>query len=143
LNYTSSIADTDPGSYAFLLLNPDPGSEIGFIPELGSRIPNPLNSLTIGANFFVKNKIIYNYIKFTYGMATKKVRQQTFFHSPLFVVGSGIRDSGFLKNQDPGSGINILDPQHCIQVPVHVYKLSKGALRCFSVSNSALLILLT
>jgi hypothetical protein len=29
--------------------------------------------------------------------------------------GSGIRDpgSGMGKNQDPGSGINIPDPQHC------------------------------
>jgi len=31
------------------------------------------------------------------------------------VFGSGIRDpgSGMGKNQDPGSGINIPDPQHC------------------------------
>ena len=45
----------------------------------------------------------------------------TNFFSPLSFVavfGSGIRDpgSGMLgmgKNQDPGSGINIPDPQHC------------------------------
>jgi hypothetical protein len=32
------------------------------------------------------------------------------------VFGSGIRDpgSGMGKNQDPGSGINIPDPQHCL-----------------------------
>jgi hypothetical protein len=40
------------------------------------------------------------------------------FFSPLSFVavfGSGIRDprSGMGKNQDPGSGINIPDPQHC------------------------------
>jgi hypothetical protein len=40
------------------------------------------------------------------------------FFSPLSflpVFGSGIRDpgSGMGKNQDPGSGINIPDPQHC------------------------------
>ncbi len=40
--------------------------------------------------------------------------------SPLSFVtvfGSGIRDpgSGMSKNQDPGSGINIPDPQHCIK----------------------------
>jgi hypothetical protein len=31
------------------------------------------------------------------------------------IFGSGIRDpgSGMGKNQDPGSGINIPDPQHC------------------------------
>jgi len=42
----------------------------------------------------------------------------TSFFSPLSFVavfGSGIRDpgSGMGKNQDPGSGINIPDPQHC------------------------------
>jgi hypothetical protein len=42
----------------------------------------------------------------------------TNFFSPLSfiaVFGSGIRDpgSGMGKNQDPGSGINIPDPQHC------------------------------
>ncbi len=41
----------------------------------------------------------------------------TNFFSPLSFVavfGSGIRDpeSGMGKNQDPGSGINIPDPQH-------------------------------
>ena len=40
----------------------------------------------------------------------------TNFFSPLSFVGSGIRDpgSGMGKNQDPGSGINIPDPQHCV-----------------------------
>jgi hypothetical protein len=43
------------------------------------------------------------------------------FFSPLSflpVFGSGIRDprSGMGKNQDPGSGINIPDPQHCLWV---------------------------
>ncbi len=44
----------------------------------------------------------------------------TNFFSPLSFVafldpGSEIRDpgSGMGKNQDPGSGINIPDPQHC------------------------------
>jgi hypothetical protein len=42
----------------------------------------------------------------------------TNFFSPLSFVavfGSGIRDqgSGMGKNQDPGSGINVPDPQHC------------------------------
>jgi hypothetical protein len=42
------------------------------------------------------------------------------FFSPLSFVavfGSGIRDpgSGMGENQDPGSGINIPDPQHCVQ----------------------------
>jgi hypothetical protein len=43
----------------------------------------------------------------------------TNFFSPLSFVavfGSGIRDpgSGMGKNQDPGSGINIPDPQHWV-----------------------------
>jgi hypothetical protein len=44
-------------------------------------------------------------------MATKKGMISNFF-SPLSfiaVFGFGIRDG---KNQDPGSGINIPDPQH-------------------------------
>jgi hypothetical protein len=45
----------------------------------------------------------------------------TNFFSPLSFVavfGSGVRDpgSGMGKNQDPGSGINIPDPQHCKQL---------------------------
>ncbi len=41
--------------------------------------------------------------------------KKKFFTSPCF-LGSGIRDpgSGMGKNPDPGSGINIPDPQHCL-----------------------------
>jgi hypothetical protein len=61
----------------------DPGSGIGFfwIPDVGSRIPNPYfselgdnflgkmfyNSLKIGPHFFLqhfKTKIMYNFVKF-------------------------------------------------------------------------------
>jgi hypothetical protein len=50
-------------------------------------------------------------------MATKKVMTTNFF-SPLSFIDVfvfGIRDpgSGMDKNQDPGSGKNIPDPQHC------------------------------
>ncbi len=43
LSLKISVADTDPGSGAFLTLDPVPGSGIGFswIPDLGSRIPDP------------------------------------------------------------------------------------------------------
>jgi hypothetical protein len=84
------------------------------------------NSLKIGPNFFLqhfKNKIIYNFVKF---VATKKVWQQIFFHPSLLLLfldpGSEIQDLGsnpgsrMSKNLDPGSGINIPDPQHCLQV---------------------------
>jgi hypothetical protein len=60
--------------------------------------------------FFVqhfKNKIIYNFVKF---MAFKKGMTTIFFHPSLLLLfldpGTGIRD--------PGSGINISDPQHCL-----------------------------
>ncbi len=114
------IRGTESG--AFLTLDPDPGSGIGFfrIPDLGSRIPTPYllelsdkflgkkyyNSLKTGPNFFLqhlKNKIIFNFVKF---VATKK-GLTTNFYSPLSFVavfGSGIRDagSGMGTNQDPG-----------------------------------------
>ncbi len=64
-----------------------------------------------------KAKIIYNFVK---SLATKRYENYFFFTS-LFCCcfwirdpRSGIRDlgSGMGKNQDPGSGINIPDPQH-------------------------------
>jgi hypothetical protein len=80
------------------------------------------NSLKTGLNFFLqhlKKKVIFNFVKF---VATKKGLTKIFFSPLSFVVvfGSGIRDpgSGMDKNQDPGSGINIPDPQHCLQVPI-------------------------
>ncbi len=95
----------------------DPGSGIGFfwIPDLGSRFPNPYfwelsdtvfgkkfyNCLKIGPNFFLqhfKNKIIYKFVKI---VATKKGITTNFFHPSLLFL--------FL---DPGSGINTPDPQH-------------------------------
>jgi hypothetical protein len=49
-------------------------------------------------------------------VATKNVMTTNFFSPLSFVAvfGSGIRDpeSGMGKNQDPGSEINIPDPQH-------------------------------
>jgi hypothetical protein len=64
-----------------------------------------------------KNKIIFNFDIF---VATKKVAGGTtnLFSPPLLFPfldpGCDIRDprSGMDKNQDPGSGINIPDPQH-------------------------------
>jgi hypothetical protein len=44
-------------------------------------------------------------------------RYKKIFLPPHVFLGSGIRDpgSGMWKNPDPGSGINIPDPQHCMQ----------------------------
>jgi hypothetical protein len=64
------------------------------------------NSLKTGTNFFLqhlKNKIIFNFVKF---VATKKGLTKKKFSPLSFVAvfGSGIRDpgSGMGKNQDPG-----------------------------------------
>jgi hypothetical protein len=64
-------------------------------------------------------------------VATKECLTKKFFHPSLFYLfldpGSEIRDpgSGMGKNQDPGSGINIPDPQHCIKyfknIPIYFY----------------------
>jgi hypothetical protein len=74
------------------------------------------NSLKIGPSFFLqhfKTKIIFNFVNL---WLHKKIGQQNFFSPLSFVAvfGSGIRDPGWVKIriQDPGSGINIPDPQH-------------------------------
>ncbi len=56
---------------------------------------------------------MYNFVKY---MTTKKVYNKKKFFTPLFCCCFWIRDprSGMGKNQDPGSGINIPDPQHCL-----------------------------
>jgi hypothetical protein len=79
------------------------------------------NYLKTGPNFFLqqfKTKIINNFVKF---VAAKKGMTTNFFSSLSFVLlfavfGSGIQDqgSGMDKNHDPGSGINIRDPQHWV-----------------------------
>ncbi len=98
----------------------DPGSRIW---DPGFRIPNPYflelidkllgkkfyNSLKTGPNFFLhhlKNKIIFNFVKF---VATKKGMTTNFFHPSLLLrfwdPGSEFRDprSGMgKKNQDQG-----------------------------------------
>ncbi len=66
------------------------------------------NSLKTGPIFFLqhfKSKIIFNFVKF---MDPKK--SMTIIFSPLSFVA--VFGSGMGINQDPGSGINIQDPQH-------------------------------
>jgi hypothetical protein len=68
------------------------------------------NSLKIGPNIFLqqfKTEIICNFVKF---VATLKVMTINFHPSLLLLfLDTG---SGMAKNQDPGSGINILDAQY-------------------------------
>ncbi len=115
-SHVHSVADPDPGSGAFLtpwsgirnrifqILDPNP-----YIWELSDNFMGKklYNSLKIDPNFFLqhfKTKIIINLWN---------------FFSPfsfVAVLGSGIRDPGCGtgKNQNPGSGISIPDPQRCM-----------------------------
>jgi hypothetical protein len=105
----------------------------------GSRIPTPYfvelsdkflgkkfyNSLKTGPNLHLKNKIIYNFVKF---VAKKKGLTTSFFHPSLLLLfldpGSEIRDPEWVsKNQDPGSGTNIPDPQHCFLLTCFLCRL--------------------
>jgi hypothetical protein len=68
--------------------------------------------------YLLKNKIIAIFVK---SVATKKGKRN--FPPPprphllLLDPGFEIRDPGSWmdKNQDPGSGLNIPDPQHCLE----------------------------
>jgi hypothetical protein len=98
-------------------LTPGSGIRNGFIPDPGSRIPDPkpiflklcdnfldkkfFNSLKIEPNFFLqhfKNIIIYNFVKF---VATNKC-MTTNFYLPLSFVAVFGPGSGMGKNQNPG-----------------------------------------
>ncbi len=124
----------------------DPGSGIGLF-----RIPDPIliflelsdnflgkkfyNSLKFGPNFFLqqfKNKIILHFVKF---VVTKNMWKKNFF-TPLFCSCFWIRDPGSRigKNQDPGSGINIPDPQHWKN---HCMMIEGTWTRCHSTSHWA------
>ncbi len=100
----------------------DPGSGMNFFPDPGSQthiFESLVTTFWVKSSelvqiFFLqhlKNKIIFNFVKF---VATNKVWHQIFFTLSLFCCCFWIWDpgSGMGKNQDPGSGINIQDPQH-------------------------------
>jgi hypothetical protein len=112
----------------------DPGSGIGYFLDLWSRIPNP-HFWELNDNFWVKNSIILWKLTQIFFFSTskltlctilsslwllKKVWHQIFFRPSVLLLFldpiSGIQDpgSGMGKNQDPGSGINISNLQHCV-----------------------------
>ncbi len=112
----------DPGTSAFLTLDPDPWSGIDFSPNPRSRIPDPnpiylelndkflgtkfYNSLKIGPNFFLqhlKNKNNFQFCEIC--GYKKKVWQLIFFHPSLLLL---FLDPGFWI-RDPRSGIR--DPE--------------------------------
>jgi hypothetical protein len=99
---------------------PDPESQTHLFKEPGDKFLGKKfhNSLKIDPNVFVKHFKNKKNLQFCEIYCYKK-RYDNYFFSPLSLVavfGSGIRDpgSGMGKNQDPGSRINIPDPQHCI-----------------------------
>jgi hypothetical protein len=145
----SALRIRDPRSSASLTHGPGSGSGIGFS---GSRIQNPYfwelsdkslgkkfyNSLKTGPNFFLehfKNKIIFNFVKF---VAIKKVWQQISLHSSLLLLFFD-PGSGTGKNQDPRSGINIPDPQHCLKyLNLNNDQEQQAAVRSISVPLQAI-----
>jgi hypothetical protein len=59
---------------------------------------------------------MFNFVKFV--TTEKSMLSKKYFHLSLLVLFLD-PGSGMGKNQDPGSGINIPDPQHCRnQIPV-------------------------
>jgi hypothetical protein len=59
---------------------------------------------------------MYNFVKF---WATKKGITTHFFHPSLLFLFLD-PGSGMGKNQDPGSGINIPDPQHLLTLTIRM-----------------------
>jgi hypothetical protein len=124
----TSVAD--PGSGA--LLTPGSGIWNKFFPDPGSQISDPRSQTHIfeglvtifwvktsiilgklGQIFFFslsKIKKIFSFVKF---LATKNGLTKKFFHPCLLLLFLD-PGSGMGKNQDPGSGINIPEPQHCL-----------------------------
>ncbi len=88
-----------------------PGSQLHIFENLLTILVKKFyNSFKIGQHFFLqqfKTEIICNFVKF---VATEKVMTTNFF-SPLSFVAVLDPGSGMAKNQDPGSGIIIPDPQ--------------------------------
>ncbi len=87
---------------------PDPGSQIHIFESLVTIfwVKSSIILWKLAEIFFFSTKIICNFVKF---VATWKVMTTNFFSPLSFVAVFG---SGMGKNQDPGSGINIPDPQH-------------------------------
>ncbi len=98
---------------------PDPGSGIDFfrIPDLGSRNPN-LYFWGLMTNFFLQQFKINIISILWFFWLQKKVGQQMFFHPSLMLLFLD-PGSGMDKNQDPESGMNIPDPQHCCAPTVY------------------------
>jgi hypothetical protein len=85
-------------------------------------------SRKIGPSFFlqhIKNKIIFSFVQF---VATKNALKKKNSPPPSLVLLFLDPGSGMGKNQDPGSGIYIPDPQHCLEGKNDPQKYKKGSL---------------
>ncbi len=108
LNHTANAAAG--ASIVLRIRIRDPGSCAFLTP--GSGIRNR-------SNFFHQHQQ-WNNLQFCETYGYKKRHENNFFNLSLLLLfldpGSEIRDpgSGMGKNQDPGSGMNIPNPQHCL-----------------------------
>ncbi len=128
----------DPSRLTNNVADPDPGSRIPnlyFWELCDNFLGNKFYKFFKLAKFFSSTLKKWNNLQFCEICGYIK-RYDKIFFSPLSFVPvfgfrireprsvirnprSGIRDTGYGmgKNQDPGSGINIPDPQHCSQIP--------------------------
>ncbi len=125
------VMDPDPGSGAFL--TPGSGIRNRFFPDPGSRIPDPGSQThtfeSLVTIFWAKSSIILWKFDQIFFFSTSKLKYvqfceisgyikrydiKFFFHPSLLLLFLD-PGSGMGKNQDPGSGINIPDPQHCVE----------------------------
>ncbi len=111
--YLTSVADPDPWSGAFLI--PGSGIRNRFFLDTRSWIPNlyfwELSDNFLSKKFYILWKLAQVF-SIMWNLWLPKKLWQKIFVSLLFFLDLGSRMG---KNQDPGSGINIPDPQHCIE----------------------------
>ncbi len=106
----SSVADPDAGSIAFLISGS--GVRDGKNPDLGSRMNIPDHS--------------------------SESLETVFWVSDPGSSGSlWIRDPGW-KNSDPGSGINIPDPQPKLYITILLWIWNRGTYTCVRIPNGSI-----
>ncbi len=135
-----SVADPDPGSWildpglgAFWPLDAGSGIRNRFFPDPGSQDHIFKSFLTI---FLVKSSIfLWILAQILWNLwLHKKVWQLIFFHLSLLLLFLD-PGSGMGKNQDPGSGINIPDPQHWTLTTRNVPQCLFNSLKIYKLKN--------
>jgi hypothetical protein len=121
-NVKNSVADPESGAF----LTPGSGIRNRFFPDPGSLTHIFESVVTIFwvksskkffklAKFFSSAVKKWNNLQFCEICGYKKSYDNKFFFTPLFCCCFWIRDPGWVKIKDPGSGINIPDPQHWLR----------------------------